>query len=155
MVAGAAPPAILDRRRRQFPSIHFLGFVAREALFQQIDVLVVPSLWEDPLPRVIYEAYAHGIPVIGSQRGGIPEAIDHNVTGLLFDPVNDDAMEVAVLSLANDRGRVVRMSARALEKAEAFGTRSVVPRYLRVFEQAIANAKYRRRRWKTRQSRIH
>ncbi len=143
VIAGGAPPAILDSRRRQFPSTRFLGFVAREALFRQIDVLVVPSLWEDPLPRVIYEAYAHGIPVIGSRRGGIPEAIDHNVTGLLFDPANDDALETAILSLANDRGLVVRMSAKALEKAEAFGTLSVVPRYIRLFEQAIANAQYR------------
>jgi glycosyltransferase involved in cell wall biosynthesis len=145
VVAGGAPAPVLPERQGQFPSTRFLGFVPREALFQQIDVLVVPSLWEDPLPRVIYEAYAHGIPVIGSRRGGIPEAIDHEVTGLLFDPVDGDALETAILALANDRPRVVRMSAGALEKAKTFGTPSIVPRYLHVFEQAIAAAKRRLR----------
>jgi glycosyltransferase involved in cell wall biosynthesis len=143
VIAGDAPPPLLAQLRQQFPSTGFLGFVPREVLFQQIDVLVVPSLWEDPLPRVIYEANAHGIPVIGSRRGGIPEAIDDDVTGLLFDPSDRGALEAAIVSLANDRPRVVRMSLDALKKASEFGTRSVVPRYLRIFEQAVANAKRR------------
>lgn len=139
-IAGGAAPEVLMERRTQYPSVRFLGFVDRTELFQQIDVLVVPSLWDDPLPRVIYEAYAHGIPVIGSLRGGIAEAIDDGITGLTFEPTEPGALERTILGLVEDRARVVKMSAAALDKAEAFSTRSVVPRYVNVYERSVEAA---------------
>ena len=46
--------------------------------------VIVPSEWDEPLPRTILEAYSQGTPVIGSNRGGIPELIDNGVTGYVF-----------------------------------------------------------------------
>jgi len=137
VVAGGAPADLLATRRAQFPSTTFLGFVPRETLFQQIDVLVVPSLWDDPLPRVIYEAYAHGIPVVGARRGGIAEAIDDGVTGLLFEPSEPQALEGALVRLMSDRERIATMSAAALYKSRSFSTAAVVPRYVDVYRRCM------------------
>jgi len=59
------------------------------------DALVVPSLWLESGPQVIYEALSIKTPVIGSRRGGIAELIRHGENGFLFTP--GDAQELAGL----------------------------------------------------------
>jgi len=59
------------------------------------DALVVPSLWLESGPQVIYEALSMKTPVIGSRRGGIAELIRHGENGFLFTP--GDAKELAAL----------------------------------------------------------
>ncbi len=48
-----------------------------------LDLLLVPSAAHEATTRVILEAFAAGVPVIAFHSGGIPEIIDHGVTGLL------------------------------------------------------------------------
>jgi len=50
------------------------------------DALVVPSQWMETGPLVVLEAFAAGIPVIGSNLGGIAELVSHNLNGLLVTP---------------------------------------------------------------------
>src|SRR3712207_547939 len=68
------------------PTIRFSGYVTPEAFLPEIDVLIVPSLWHEPFGRTVIEAFAHGVPVIGSKRGGITSLIEEGSTGFLFDP---------------------------------------------------------------------
>jgi glycosyltransferase involved in cell wall biosynthesis len=76
-VAGTGTLEDLVRRAaRENPRITFLGHVdgaAKEAFFAAIDVLVVPSEWEEPAAMVGFEAAVRGIPVVASDRGGLPE----------------------------------------------------------------------------------
>lgn len=65
--------------------IRWLGFVEPGELLDQIDVLVVPSTWDDTAPLVVLEAFAHERPVIGSDRGGIPELVGLG-DGWIVDP---------------------------------------------------------------------
>jgi glycosyltransferase involved in cell wall biosynthesis len=63
--------------------VEFLGFSPAKAFLEQIDVLIAPSIWAEPLPRTILEAYAMGIPALGADSGGIPDLIGrHNVDWL-------------------------------------------------------------------------
>ena len=55
--------------------VAFAGFVEPKAFFEGIDVLVVPSLWAEPLGRTVLEAYRVGVPVIGSDTGGVAELV--------------------------------------------------------------------------------
>ena len=45
---------------------------------------IVSSEWDEPLPRTIIESYSKGIPVIGTNKGGIPEMIHENKTGYIY-----------------------------------------------------------------------
>jgi len=60
-------------------------------ILADIDVLVVPSVWQENAPLVIQEAFLSKTPVIASKIGGIPELISHGENGLLFEPgdIND------------------------------------------------------------------
>src|SRR6185437_15245964 len=75
--------------------IEFAGFVKPDDFLASIDILVVPSEWPEPLGRVILEAYLHGVPVIASACGGIPEVVADGVTGWLYPP--GDRMALAKL----------------------------------------------------------
>ena len=63
-----------------------------------IDILIVPS-WKEPFGRVVVEGLAAGCAVIGSDSGGIPEIIDHEISGLLVQPRNPEAITTAVLKI--------------------------------------------------------
>jgi len=53
--------------------VEWLGPVEAGAFYRSIDVLIVPSLWPEPLPRTLVEGAAHGCAVIAAASGGIPE----------------------------------------------------------------------------------
>jgi glycosyltransferase involved in cell wall biosynthesis len=56
-----------------------------ENFFAAVDVVVMPSRFQEPFGRVAIEAMAWRRPVIVSDRGGLPEIVKHGRTGLIFD----------------------------------------------------------------------
>jgi glycosyltransferase involved in cell wall biosynthesis len=78
--------------------VRFMGRFDHEradAIFAQIDVLVVPSRWLENSPLVIHEAFMAGVPVVGSAIGGIVDLLDHGRHGVLVTP--DDPGALAAL----------------------------------------------------------
>lgn len=72
------------------------------AVLASFDVLALPAQWFDVRPMVVLEAHASGLPVIGSDMGGIPELIGHNIDGLLVPPTDVKAWAQAMAKLATD-----------------------------------------------------
>lgn len=73
--------------------VKVLGPVDRKkmpAFYRSLDYLVVPSLI-DPLPTVVMESFACGIPVIGRNAGGLPEMIRYGYNGYLYESRQDFA----------------------------------------------------------------
>jgi glycosyltransferase involved in cell wall biosynthesis len=75
----------------------------------EYDALAVPSQWMETGPLVVYDAFAAGIPVIGSDRGGIAELVEHERNGLLVEPSRVGAWAAAIRRLAGDRELVERL----------------------------------------------
>lgn len=78
--------AVLQEIAAGDPRIELLGYCSPAEFFPSIDLAVVPSLWQDTLPTVVFEAHGYGVPVLGSRRGGIPEMVVPGENGDLFDP---------------------------------------------------------------------
>jgi len=77
-------------------SIEYVGNVtgeAKEALVAGSRALVVPSIWWDPYPTVVYEAFDQRCPVLAARSGGLPESVSHGERGLLHTA--GDAAELA------------------------------------------------------------
>ena len=63
------------------------------------DLCVVPSLWLETGPLTVVEAFAAGVPVLGSRLGGIAELVTHGVDGYLFEPGHSGELAHYILQL--------------------------------------------------------
>jgi glycosyltransferase involved in cell wall biosynthesis len=85
---GPLAPAVCEAVRRD-SSIEWLGWLDKQeviGLMSAAAVLVFPSIWYEGFPMVIAEAFATGLPVVGSCIGSIAEIVTDHETGLLFQP---------------------------------------------------------------------
>ena len=119
--------------------VEWLGWTEPEDFFSRIDVLVVPSTWHDPLPRVIFEAYMHGIPVIASNRGGCPEIVDIGETGWVFNPDFPDELSQILLNLINEPKLFDEMRSKCLQKSKLFSQENNVASYQEVYNNIVNN----------------
>jgi glycosyltransferase involved in cell wall biosynthesis len=67
-----------------------------------LDIITVPSTWEEPCSAVIQQAMAMSKPVIGTKVGGTPEMIVDGETGLLALPNNAEQLANAMRTLVLD-----------------------------------------------------
>lgn len=90
------PDFYQNLRSKAKGQVQFLGPFDNQKIsqvYEEIDVLVVPSIWFENSPNVILEAFAHQTPVIASNLGGMAELVNDQKTGLLFAP--GDATDLA------------------------------------------------------------
>lgn len=78
-------------------------------LLQNYDALVVPSQWLETGPLVVYEAFGAGIPVVGSNLGGIAELVTHERDGLLVEYGSVDAWSRALRRLVDEPSLLPRL----------------------------------------------
>lgn len=90
----------------------------------------------------LMEILARGGCIIGSNWGFVPELIQHDVNGMLA-PDSDEAWLAAIRVLRGDPARRARYSAAARTTGEAFHISQVAPRYMQLFELAMAKRKVR------------
>ncbi|MFB6103425.1 MAG: glycosyltransferase [Haloplanus sp.] len=89
-------------------NLEYHGFVSEERLAnlrRTAAAAIVPSIWMENSPMTIYESYAVGLPVIGSDIGGIPELIDVGETGFLFEPKDAEGLAAAIRRLFESTDR--------------------------------------------------
>jgi glycosyltransferase involved in cell wall biosynthesis len=97
------------RRQAAGLPVRFMGsFDATRtpAAYADMDVLVVPSLWLENSPLVIHEAFQCGVPVVGSDIGGISELVAHGRGGWLFEPGSTSSLAAVLRSLIDNPARV-------------------------------------------------
>lgn len=138
-IAGTDSDDLIKRIRKQWPlnNVAFHGQVDPESFLPQIDLLVVPSTYHDPAPRVILEAYRHGVPVLGSSLGGIPELVDDGRTGWIFDASNKGSLADRLHQLVEHPELCRRMRAECRREAGLFSTDRMVEHHLDVYQHAI------------------
>lgn len=97
-------------------SISYLGKlldeIALSLAYNCADVFVGPSR-QDNLPTTFIEAASCGIPAVGFNIGGIPEIIDHKVSGYLANPFETSDLAQGIMWVLQDENRYKQLSARA------------------------------------------
>jgi glycosyltransferase involved in cell wall biosynthesis len=88
------------------------------AWFPRFDVLLAPSRSEGSPPLAALQAMMVGVPVVATDVGGIPEAIDDHETGILVPPADAEAMVAAIDELIVDDGLRHRIAVAARERVE-------------------------------------
>jgi glycosyltransferase involved in cell wall biosynthesis len=103
-IAGTGPSLYENMLHDSYAgtNVIFHGVQKPVDFYPNIDVLVVPSIWNDTFPGVVFEGLAFGKPLIGARRGGIPEMIEDHVNGLLFDPQRPEELMAAMVKMSED-----------------------------------------------------
>lgn len=110
LVGGGPLRQSLEHQANELGVLDRVGFLGQipstdmPAQYQELDVLVLPSLtrpnWKEQFGRVLIEAMASGVPVIGSDSGAIPGVIGD--AGLVFPEGDVNALHVALTQLIED-----------------------------------------------------
>lgn len=116
--------------------VTFTGFRTDiSAVLAQLDLFVLPSLWEG-LPMVLLEAMAAGLPVVATSVGGTPELVQDGDTGLLVPPANVDALANAMHFLLVQADVRRAMGQRGRQRVETqFSAAQAVRKTTALYEQ--------------------
>jgi glycosyltransferase involved in cell wall biosynthesis len=119
--------------------VRIVGWRDRREVFQWLrhaELLVFPSVWPEPLSRVLIEASALSVPIAAVNTGGTADIIVDNETGLLSTSVEGLAEDVA--RLAADESVCARLSGAAAHRAASLFDISVVTRRMEaLYEELI------------------
>lgn len=102
----------LARTAKGDARIRFLTPVARESVVTQLEayhLVAVPSSVVETGPLVVLEAFTAGIPVLGSNLGGIAELVEDEVNGLLVEPSSPQAFAQALSRILEDDEMLARL----------------------------------------------
>lgn len=119
--------------------IEYLGQLNSEELKQiyiSHDVLIAPSVWDEPFGRIVIEANQFGLPVIGSDRGGIKEILESTRTGEIF-PAADKEKLADMIKRFSDRDVIKAYFPAILESIEEYSLEKQIENYIGVYKQAI------------------
>lgn len=121
---GTYPQEVYDLANRHSDRIFFTGFVKNENLwkyYKLADIGVVPSMWNDPCPLVVFEMLASSLPTIATRMGGIPEiATSETTTFVKNDSCIVDSIREAILNLHSLPNKRKEMSQAAVKRSLQF-----------------------------------
>jgi glycosyltransferase involved in cell wall biosynthesis len=109
-------------------NIEFRGRLTRAEVLAQLRrsrAAVLPSRWNENNPMSILEARTVGIPVILSDRGGLPEMVADGVDGLVVGAGDVEGLRRAILRLAEDRDEAAALGAAGRRRFLAENTEDV------------------------------
>jgi N-acetyl-alpha-D-glucosaminyl L-malate synthase BshA len=117
--------------------VRFLGKVDAVAdLLRCADLFLLPSESES-FGLAALEAMACGVPVVGSNVGGLPEVVEDGITGALVTVGDVDEMGRRSLELLSDPARLRRTREAAVRAASHFSADLIVPRYEALYRRVL------------------
>lgn len=122
--------------------VKFIGRVDNKdipRLLNQIDALLVPSLWPENSPVSIMEALASGTPVLASDIGGIPELIQDGVNGYLHTYNDIASLTESIRRVIEQPETIKRMKEACLAKAQEYELSKQVREIARHYHRLIEN----------------
>jgi len=116
----------------------FTGWIDRENIsnaYALSDVVLVPSLYLDPFPRIVIEAMASAKPVIATCYGGAPEIVVDGVTGFVVNPLNPNEIAAKTLDFLKNPKKAEKFGQAGYERVKSdFNLDKVVEEYLTIYQ---------------------
>lgn len=130
----------LEDMARHVGNVAFVGFVPRKiqlATMKQSDIFVHPARYPDACPTAILEAMALGLPVVGTNLGGIPELIVDGKGGYLVDPNSPEDLAAKMSTILNNETLKSKMKAFNLEWSRRFDVARLAIEIMEIYETAV------------------
>jgi glycosyltransferase involved in cell wall biosynthesis len=117
--------------------VTFLGKVKPETFLSGIDLLIVPSLWNEPAGRVVFEAGICGVPSIVADRGGLPELAGYGNRGWIYDPDNCGELAAIITKICEHKETICDKATQWQLDAHEFDPVKVADKTLAIYNQLI------------------
>ncbi|MFP4295183.1 MAG: glycosyltransferase family 4 protein [Halothiobacillaceae bacterium] len=119
--------------------IHLVGFHEDAVgLVQDFDIITLPSLRREGLPRAVIEGMAQAVPPVVTEAGGSPELVEPGVSGLVVPPGDIDALAAAFdRLLSDDRMRCAMGQAARARIARDFGVDATIAQTWALYQEVI------------------
>jgi len=135
--------AMPEARELAPANVTLLGAVPSQeldALYEKARVFVLPSVWYEGFPTVLLEAMSHGLPMVCSRIGGLPEIVDDGITGLLYEPGNVDELADRIRALWQNPALCQKLGEAGLRKVrEDYAADRLLDRLLEIYENLIGS----------------
>ena len=143
VVIGEGPDrAVLEQQGAGLPHVRFVGPQWGDELnnwLKDARAVVVPSVWHENFPYVIFQAFAAAKPVLGSNRGGIPELVK-NGHGWIYDALNVDSLAKGLRHVRDlPDARISEMGAVAQKfVSDEFNDAAIYARLINIYKRVTA-----------------
>lgn len=137
--AGNGDPDFIDSLKGKLGSVNyeFVGVVNATAFYKSIDVLLIPSLWNEPFGRTVIEALAHAVPVCQSDRGGLKEIFDSH-SSWMFSP--EKGVLAALLSrILHNKHEIEDKKRKCAKHVAHFSSKNYISKHLELYGQLIGD----------------
>lgn len=122
--------------------VEYLGPLPRRELVRNMheaNVFVLPSRFE-PFGISLLEAMASEMPVVASRVGGVPEIVQEGVTGLLFEPENDESLADRVEQVLTNESYGSELARNAFLSLHKYSWRTIARDTLKVYRETLMGA---------------
>jgi glycosyltransferase involved in cell wall biosynthesis len=148
LIAGSGDSDYIQGLKQQASELglqdvsNFLGNVTEvEKPFRAADIFAGPYLWPEAFGLSILEAMVAGLPVIGSNSGGISELLGYGRYGQLFEENNVSELAGCLLKYSQDPGFRSQMGQAAGEASLDYSARKMCEQTLQVYEDVLGKRK--------------
>ena len=134
-IAGQGLDSYVHNLRERFPDprIEWLGFTDAGEFYSSVDVVVIPSLWAEPLPYVCVESLHAGKALICASSGGISEIAELSEVVEFFPAGSEEALAERMSQALMSPQRWLECTAPVASKLKVFREEQVVEKYLREY----------------------
>jgi glycosyltransferase involved in cell wall biosynthesis len=129
----------LVRKLNLEDKVRFLGQIPNEKIPEYLvaaDCFVLPSLREG-FGIVILEAMACGVPVIGTNVGGIPDIIKDGENGILVEPKNSEKLAEAIFKIHSNHEFAKSLAENAMANSGKYNWQSIVEKVYKIYQSLI------------------
>lgn len=140
LIAGRGP--LIDRVK-EFSNndnrIIYRGFLSESQInlmLEESDVLIAPSIWNEPFGRVVIDGYKNVMPVIVSNAGGLPEIVKDNKTGKIINPKNKNDLKRAIEYFIN-RDNIRNMLTNCIKELNNYSIDFQIDSFAKIYKSLI------------------
>ena len=139
VIAGDGPLNYVSQLKEEFnlQNVIWKGRVNASEFYPSISMLVVPSIWHEPLARVLYESLSFGIPVIASDVGGNPDVLSGNLSKFIFKSADIVDMNNKFQICVHDIENNLIDGQSLIEVSKEYLVQNVSKKYYSVYKECI------------------
>ncbi len=130
---------LLRTQAEGLSNVEFTGFKSNVGDYLgALDIFLFPSL-EEGLGSTLIDAMDAQLPIIASKAGGIPDLIEHDVTGLLVEPKDTQGIINSLLCLTQDEDLAHRLAKTGKERSTHYTPDIISQRYMAVYQSILGD----------------